>query len=56
MATLEKRWNDYLSKREIEGYIPIGTDFVSDDAGIVMTNRYLCDENIGVKSKIIMGE
>ena len=55
-SILEKRWNNYLSKREIEGYIPISAAFVSDDTGIVMTSRYLCDENIGISSKIIMGE
>ena len=53
---LNSRMNEYFSKKEIEGYIPISTQYYSDDDGVRLVSRYLCDEDIGVQSDIIVDQ
>lgn len=50
---LLKQLNDYLDAAQIEGYIPINTGYVIDDDGVIITHKYLCDENIAKQSVIL---
>ena len=53
---LAKRLNEYLEKNKIDGYIPIGTEYYTDDDGVTISHRYLCDVNIAMENKIILGQ
>lgn len=53
---LNSRVNKYFANKEIEGYIPISTQYYSDDDGVRLVSRYLCDEDIGVQSDIIVDQ
>lgn len=53
---LNSRMNKYFANKEIEGYIPISTQYYSDDDGVSLVSRYLCDEDIGVQSDIIVDQ
>ena len=48
--------NDYLENETIEGYIPVGTEYITDDSGVTISHRYLCDEDITMEKEIIMGQ
>ena len=47
---------DYLDNTSIEGYIPVGTEYKTVDDGVIITHRYLCDEDIAFENKIIVGQ
>lgn len=47
---------EFLDSKEIEGYIPIGTEYFTDDDGVSVSHRYLCDINIAAESKILLGQ
>lgn len=51
---LSKRLKDYLETRKIDGYIPIGTEYLTDDVGVQIIHRYLCEENIAAENKILV--
>ena len=53
---LNKKLSGFLNKKEIEGYIPIGTEYKTEDDGITVTHRYLCDENIAREREILLSQ
>ena len=46
----------HFQNKQIDGYIPISTQYYSDDEGVTLVSRYLCDENIGTESNIIVDQ
>ena len=53
---LTENLNVFLEKEKIDGYIPTGTEFITDSEGVTVRHRYLCDKNIALESKIIVGQ
>ena len=53
---LSKRLKDYLETESIDGYIPVGTEYKTDNDGVQIIHRYLCDGNIAVENKILVAQ
>ena len=53
---LSSELKNYLESTEIEGYIPVSTEYKTEDDGVIIIHRYLCDENIAFENKIIVGQ
>lgn len=53
-SLLSKKLKGHLEKAEIEGYIPVSTDYTQYDGGITVKHRYLSDENIVKESRILI--
>lgn len=55
-SILTKNLNEFLTNEKIHGYIQVGTEFISEDDGVTVRHRYLCDINIAKESKILVGQ
>ncbi len=51
---LSGKLKDFFDNSDIEGYIPIGTDYYTGDKEVTVSHRYLCDINIAEESKILL--
>ena len=51
---LSNQLKDFLSKKKIDGYIPLGTAYKKDDDGVTVIHRYLCDKNIAKEKEILI--
>ena len=53
---LSKRLKEFIEAGKIDGYIPIRTDYVTDEDGVVIFHHYLCDENIASENRILISQ
>ncbi len=55
-SSLSDKLKAFLKSEKIDGYIPLGTEYYTDNKGVTISHRYLCDENITKETKILLGQ